>query len=142
MRKQLFLDCDGVLADFDGAFAQLNGYAPRDFHARLPLLPDAKFLYEAVKHLRPIILTGSPKQGWADDMKRRWAAVHFPGVPLIPCMSARKNEFCFPGDVLVDDRDTYLSEWVSSGGVYIRHVSAAASIPQILAVFGDLRYNV
>ena len=78
----IFLDCDGVLADFDKAGELLWGMPPRqyeaqvgskqfwhelesqtDFYGTLPLLPDAKQLYEGVVHLNPTILTGSSKVG-------------------------------------------------------------------------------
>lgn len=67
---KLFLDCDGVLADFDtGARDALGGMTPSQFEARysrrefwrqlaatpgfyanLPLMPDAQTLFEAVAH--------------------------------------------------------------------------------------------
>jgi hypothetical protein len=37
----------------------------RDFYARLPLMADAKLLFDAVAHLDPIILTGLPIGNWA-----------------------------------------------------------------------------
>ena len=72
---RIFLDCDGVLADFDKAATAILGQTPRrfqqqfslkqfwrklgsvpDFFAELALLPDAMELYRAVRHLDPVIL--------------------------------------------------------------------------------------
>jgi hypothetical protein len=147
MRRQIFLDCDGVLADFDtGAEAILGTsrrafekrHGPREFWKRLaaaedffgdlPPMPDAHVLYEAVRHKDPIILTGMPRGGWAEPQKRRWAERHFPGVPVITTMAALKHEHRHPGDVLVDDRDNHRRLWETEGGVFIHHKDAASSV--------------
>ncbi|WP_287360681.1 hypothetical protein [Mesorhizobium sp.] len=152
---QLFLDCDGVLADFDSAFAAHFGHPPRvyeaqkgsntfwrdiqheakDFYRHLPLMADARALYDAVAHLRPIILTGCPLGGWAEPQKLAWAAEHFPGVPMITCMSKDKRTYCRPGDILVDDYLKYRDLWEGAGGVFIHHIDAASSLA-VLAALG------
>lgn len=149
--KQLFIDCDGVLADFDTAARELFGQDSReaeellgtdefwnriighgDFYGSLPVLPDALSLYQAVAHLKPIILTGCPKGGWAELQKVRWAAKHFPGVEIITCRSKDKRlHMKNPGDVLVDDYLRYRDLWEAAGGIFVHHTSAAASIRQL-----------
>jgi len=152
LRRQIYLDCDGVLADFDKAAEAILGapsavfeerYGAREFwrrlaradgfFERLDLMPDARELYEAVRPKGPIILTGMPHGTWAEPQKRRWARRHFPGVPMITTMAALKREHCHPGDVLVDDRDQHRRLWEQAGGLFIHHTSAQASIEALSA---------
>lgn len=153
MRRQLYLDCDGVLADFDRRATEILGMSPErfekrhglgafwkrlattpDYFAELPLMPDAMELYDAVKHLNPIILTGLPRGAWAEPQKRRWAEQHFPGVPVITTSAALKREHCHPGDVLVDDKDKYRRLWEEAGGVFVHHSSAEQSLKALKAL--------
>src|SRR3954469_22667429 len=84
LERQLYLDCDGVLADFDRGAEMVLGVPPRLFEERhgragfwqrlgegagfffhLPLMPGATELFTAVRQLHPIILTGLPRGNWA-----------------------------------------------------------------------------
>jgi deoxypyrimidine-specific 5' nucleotidase type C protein (NT5C) len=152
LRRQIYLDCDGVLADFDTSAKAILGAPSHVFEKRhgagqfwkrlanadrffenLAPLPDAFELYEAVKAKAPIILTGMPHGKWAEPQKRAWAARHFPGVPVITTTAALKREHCHPGDVLVDDRDQHRRLWEAAGGLFIHHKSAKASIAALKA---------
>ena len=153
MRKQIYLDCDGVLADFDKGAEKILGMPPGvfekrynpglfwkrlatapDFFENLEPMPDAYELYEAVKHRRPIILTGLPRGAWAEPQKRRWAERWFPGVEVITTMAALKREHCDPGDVLVDDRDKHRHLWEQAGGKFVHHKNARTSIEELRAL--------
>lgn len=48
-------------------------------------------LFEVVRHLDPIILTGLPRGTWAAPQKVRWAAEHFSGTRIITCLAADKR---------------------------------------------------
>lgn len=152
MRRRIYLDCDGVLADFDRGAQDILGLPPAAFEKRYGLgefwkrlatapaffenlqpLPDAFELYEAVRHRDPVILTGLPRGAWAEPQKRRWAARHFPDVEVITTAAALKREHCHPGDVLVDDREKYRRLWEAAGGVFVHHRNARSSIAELRA---------
>jgi 5'(3')-deoxyribonucleotidase len=158
---RLFLDADGVLADFDHGARRLLGISPRQFIAKhgrggfwkrlakaskfygsLPEMPDARRLFDAVKHLQPTILTGLPLGNWAAPQKVDWAAEHFPGVPIITCMAADKHKHMHPGDVLVDDREKHRQAYEAGGVVFVRHKNAEDSLKQLARIFPSVKAPV
>lgn len=155
---KVFLDCDGVLADFDGYAAQLLGMPPReyerekhndaklweilyshdDYFYKLPVMHDAPKLVQGVidRGFEPTILTGIPsKEGsdWAIRQKTRWAEKHFPELPIICCKSKEKFMHQVPGfhNVLIDDWAKWKHKWEEAGGTFILHTSAEKSLSEL-----------
>lgn len=160
MSRQLFLDLDGVLADFDAGVQSLLGMSADEFQAahsvrdfwfrirraddfynRLPEMPDARKLFDAVAHLEPVILTGLPIGNWAAPQKEGWVARHFPGTKVITTMARDKHKHLSDGDVLVDDRDRYRSAWEEAGGHFVHHRDARTSLRSLSALFPSILFD-
>ncbi|NBF41055.1 MAG: hypothetical protein GVY14_11625 [Spirochaetes bacterium] len=104
----IFVDLDGVLADFDRAVEEITGLPPsqqtpramwprlagtRDFYANIPWMPDGPELWDRVEPLNPVVLTGLPRGNWAKPQKLEWCRRELgPEVPVIACMSREKSE--------------------------------------------------
>ena len=150
---QLYLDSDGVLMDFDKRFIELTGMHPRDYEAEhgdnsfwkvieddpeeffysLELMEDAQLLFDTVKHLNPIILTGASNNDWAISQKTRAHAKHFPGTEVIVTRSRTKRDFMKEGkhNIIIDDWDRWQHLWEEHGGTWILHKSAEQSIQEL-----------
>lgn len=146
---QLFLDLDGVMADFDTGYFNLTGIRPSkvsddvdwnliratpNFYRDLPPMPDFWVLWEGVWACVPIVLTGVPRSvPEAYDNKRAWVDRHLGrAVEMIGCPSKDKSlHMKAPGDILVDDWEKYKDLWVARGGRWVTHTSAASSLEQL-----------
>jgi hypothetical protein len=153
---QLYLDCDGVLADFERGATDLLGLSPHayekryglgafwrelarhpDFYGTLPLMPDATILFDAVRHLDPIILTGLPRGKWAAPQKVRWAEEHFPGTRILTVMAVDKHKHALAGDILVDDQLRHAHLWESAGGRFVHHLNADSTLATLREIAPD-----
>jgi len=143
----LFLDLDGVLADFDRGVEALLHRRPDqlppglmwatlakapEFYATLEMMEDAQALWDFCKAFKPRILTGLPRGTWAEPQKRIWVANMLGrDVEVITGMSRDKHKFSGPGHVLVDDRAKLREAWEKAGGIFIHHRSAERSIAEL-----------
>jgi 5'-nucleotidase len=139
--RRLYIDLDGVMADFDKYFFDefgikssklddptlwkfINGHG--NFFLNLPLMEGALDFFRSVEHLNPTILTACPKSNYttAAVQKRQWVYNHLSkDITVIPMMGG-KNKCLFmhsPGDVLIDDFEKNCIPWREHGGIAIQH---------------------
>lgn len=150
MKKiELFVDQDGVLADYDSDYHRLTGGEPGEkgkvkaarfkehphFYKNLPLMPDAVKLWNFVKQYDPKIL--SAKSNWLPFSKQDkidWMEKHFhlPASRVIVVdYPNQKPRHCTPGAILIDDNQKNCDEWKAAGGVVILHKNADDTIRQL-----------
>ena len=141
MTTRIYLDLDGVMADFDKYFLDtfgieshklddptlwklINGH--ENFFLNLPLMEGALDFFRSIEHLPVSILTACPKSNYtsAAMQKRQWVYKHLSTeVPVIPMLGG-KNKCLFmhsPGDVLIDDFEKNCIPWAEHGGFAIHH---------------------
>jgi len=139
--RLLYLDLDGVMADFDAHFPALFGVDHREmldeemwsrinahpsYFRDMPMCPGALEFFHEVRHLNPIILTACPKSDYAHvaRQKRAWVRQHLsPELTVLPVMGGRNKPLFMHamGDVLVDDLDRNCGAWADAGGYPVRH---------------------
>lgn len=153
---QLFVDMDGVLADFDAGYEKITGIRPDKkadnvdwnlvkaipgFYQNLPPMPDFEELWEGVEQYNPIILTGVPRSvKEAEFNKRSWITKHI-GIsqPMIACRSSEKSRYIRnPGDIIIDDWEKYKDKWIKRGGRWITHTSAKSSLKQLEIMMSEI----
>ncbi len=140
-KATLYLDLDGVFADFELHFLEyfgirhdsvsdeemwkmINGYP--QFFANLPLMPGAATFYQLVRWRDPIVLTACPRSNYANvaRLKRQWARKHLDtDIYVLPVLGG-KNKALFmhmPGDILIDDFEKNIRAWNEEGGRGILH---------------------
>lgn len=141
MKTRLYIDLDGVMADFDKYFLEefgvessklddptlwkwINGHG--NFFINLPLCEGALDFFKSVEHMNPTILTACPKSNYAVAavQKRQWVYKHLSeDITVIPMMGG-KNKCLFmhsPGDILIDDFEKNCIPWAEHGGFAIHH---------------------
>ena len=144
---RLFVDLDGVLADFDRGVQEITGRHPsrhqvsrmwqqlashEDFFGSLHLTADGLDLWEHLIPLEPTILTGLPRGSWAAPQKRAWVARTLgQDVEVITCMSRDKHLWSAPGHVLIDDTKRHREPWKAKGGVFIHHQSTDDTLAEM-----------
>jgi hypothetical protein len=160
-RSKIYLDMDGVLADFFAEYARLAGLPPgssyreippakadptlnkmvgTDFFYRLPKLPNADNIVKiATKLFGHYNICSSPLRGDHEnsrEQKTRWIQKYLNPQPRDIIITPRKEAYAVQPDgtpnVLIDDRKDNIIKWEAAGGIGIKYQADEDDLDVIL----------
>jgi hypothetical protein len=134
---RIFLDLDGVLADFEGELPAdkytADGHVKWDefdheWWAKQPICPGAKEFYDAAKKMGKVKFLTAPMLN-VDSYtgKVEWIQNFVPERgkfilrDMILCPARDKFLLARPDRILVDDREKNIAQWTAAGGIGILH---------------------
>jgi len=167
MTPVVYCDMDGVLADFEGAFADFftvkfgKGWKdiPREewkrlsrewptFWADLDFAPHGQELWRAISKYHPSLLTARPdswpsaatgKTIWAKRMLPKFG--YHPSQQVYVVLRAEKRNFARQPDgtpnFLIDDMEKNIAEWESAGGVGFVYIPSGSAPRQVEAAIAQ-----
>jgi hypothetical protein len=157
---KIYLDMDGVLADFFAEYAKLAGVTSgsyrdippakadptldkmigTDFFARLPMFPTAPSLVQLVlSYVKTYDICSSPLRGDHENSakwKKVWIQKHLSPQPKEVVITGTKERYAVNADgspnILIDDRGDNISRWIARGGIGIKYQSDEDSLDVVV----------
>lgn len=154
--KRIFLDMDGVLADFQTGASKLAGVnitpdsaGHKLYDARKEELTNKRLfrnlppmvdMYDLIAYVRHTgtpweILTaaGEVNRELCVYDKNEWIREFVDPTIAVTCTftGSQKGMYAFEGSVLIDDRQKNIDHWIENGGIGIVHTSAENTINEL-----------
>jgi phosphopantetheine adenylyltransferase len=148
----IYLDIDGVIADFDKRFTELAGMGPREyedsfgsekfwdfidikhkikFFSKMDWMPEGKKLYNFIKQFDHKLLSAPSKNDASKVGKRIWAKENTPETQLILSPAYNKKNYADKSNILIDDREKNIQQWKDAGGIGILFKSTDQVIDEL-----------
>jgi len=148
----IYLDMDGVIADFDKRFTELAGMGPREyedsfgtekfwdfidnkhgvkFWTGIEWMPEGQKLYNFVKQFDHKLLSAPSRNDASKIGKRMWAKKNTPGTQLILAAAVNKQNYADKSNILIDDREKNIQQWKDAGGIGILFKSTDQVIDEL-----------
>ena len=161
--SKIYVDMDGVLADFEKRYVKLYGsltdrdrkhlfrsnfddFIASGQFATLDLMPDALTLIHSLNTLNipKEILSSTAyeetydaiakqKEVWLKDHHIDWKPNFVPG-------KRHKYKFATPDSIIIDDTYSVIEDWRKAGGIAIWHKDALSTISQIHCIISKDKY--
>ena len=145
---KLYIDMDGVLTDFVGAFRNIGVGDLDDLSSKerwdaidsqgikwwsaMSWMPDGKALWNFVKKHKPSILSAPSNKIESAIGKHIWVRRELgKDVNLIIKKADQKHHYADSKSILVDDMADNINAWRAAGGVGILHKSASQTIKDL-----------
>lgn len=151
---KIFVDLDGVLADFDEMYKKsfkVEPHAYEDkygkdafwnnvgklgikFWTNMPWMPQGKKLWNYVKDKNAVVLSKASKHknsGEGPKGKKIWIAKHLGNVKGHLVFGSKGGYAKGPNYILIDDLEKNIKAWKSNGGTAILFKSTADTIKQL-----------
>lgn len=160
---KIYVDLDGVLADFAGAvkerFGKEMAQIPKnvlwskvqhynDSHEpwfySLPKMHDAdvlwQFLVQNFKNIEILSASGTTPRD-ASGQKKAWVGEHFGwDVKTNIVLSAKeKAAFAAPNTILIDDTARAVNPFIQAGGMAVLHTNTRSTISALNVLMDDLK---